>query len=598
MTVRFMRYIIILLLFLFPFVAGNSQVSVNVDSSYSYPELNRMLKEARNNLNDLKTLADIYFKLAESEEIRFKYDRSFEYYTNSLAYYQKLKDTVQIYKVQEAIADRYKSAQLYDESIDLYQDILDYYVSQKNFAKMAQIYSNIANVHRDRGNIDKEQEFINRAIAANKNVNDTLLTIEFIMDKVKNYERLNEIDSALYTAFIAWKLSDKIKNNNKKSLSLASIGYLNKLKANYNRAIRYLEESEKLMGKEPYNVERRAVYQNLADAYYKINDYKKAYRYNQKYTELNDSILEKDRIEALSNNAIKHDADMKRLENEMLANENELKEQEILNQKRALYIMAIGLTLLLVLIYYLVRFYTQKIKTEKIINHQKEEINNQKIRELEDNIKISSMQSMIEGQELERERIAQDLHDSLGGLLSTIKLQFDSIGSQNGNYHGNKEYHKANNLLDTAVKEVRSISHNLQPGSLSNLGLVAAIKDLINRFESDAGPEIDFQHYGIPDKMDNMTSLSIYRIVQELFHNALKHSNANEILLQINYDEEEIVIQFEDDGIGFDIENLQRKGMGLENINSRVNYLKGSVSIDSNPGDGTSYLIHLKHSKN
>lgn len=134
-------------------------------------------------------------------------------------------------------------------------------------------------------------------------------------------------------------------------------------------------------------------------------------------------------------------------------------------------------------IYFIVKFYDQRITTTRIITEQKEEINQQHIRELEDSVKMSSMRSVIEGQEIERERIAKDLHDSLGGLLSTIKLQFDYVRSKNQELSAQKEYSKAHALLDTAVEEVRTISRNLQPGSLQNLGLVPAIKDLINRFE-------------------------------------------------------------------------------------------------------------------
>jgi signal transduction histidine kinase len=363
----------------------------------------------------------------------------------------------------------------------------------------------------------------------------------------------------------------------------------------YVKAVKNLNLSLNVLPFKKYDNTRLKLYRSLSDIYDRLNDYKMAYIFESKYAELNDSILQKSREEALENAAIKHDVEQTKKDMAILQVENTMIEQKNKNQSTALYIMAAGLTLLLILIYYTVRFYTQKISTDKIISQQNEEINNQKIRELEDEVKINSMQSMIEGQEIERERIAKDLHDSLGGLLSTIKLQFDSVGSKNNGMRNVKEYVKANKLLDTAVSEVRSISHNLQPGALMNLGLVPAIKDLINRFDDENYPEIDFQYYGLPEKIDNMVALSIYRIVQELFHNSIKHSKAKEILLQINKVNDEIIIQFEDDGTGFEIEKLKNKGMGLENIQSRINYLKGSMEFDSAPGEGTSYLIHLKY---
>ena len=95
--------------------------------------------------------------------------------------------------------------------------------------------------------------------------------------------------------------------------------------------------------------------------------------------------------------------------------------------------------------------------------------------------------------------------------------------------------------------------------------------------------------------MDKMISLSIYRIVQELFSNSIKHADANEILIQLNTEEDELVIQYEDDGIGFDQHNLLRKGMGLENIKSRVNYMHGTITIDSKKDQGMAVLIRVKY---
>ncbi|HQV68074.1 MAG TPA: sensor histidine kinase, partial [Saprospiraceae bacterium] len=256
---------------------------------------------------------------------------------------------------------------------------------------------------------------------------------------------------------------------------------------------------------------------------------------------------------------------------------------------------AFGLFIVLLSLYFIIKFYDQRISTTKIITEQKEEINQQKIRELEDNMKMNSMRSVIEGQETERERIAKDLHDSLGGLLSTIKLHFDHVSSKNSELQHQKEYNQAYQLLDTAVDEVRTISRDLQPGSLQNLGLVPAIKDLINRFEAENYPDIDFQYYEMPDKIDKMISLSVYRIVQELLTNSLKHAQATEILIQINTEEDELVIQYEDDGIGFDQSNLKRKGMGLENIRSRVNYMHGSISIESENAMGMAVMIRIKY---
>jgi len=356
-----------------------------------------------------------------------------------------------------------------------------------------------------------------------------------------------------------------------------------------------MKESEEFVSLKPFNTHRRMLYKTTTAIYEQKKDFKNAYIYSKKYSELNDSILNKDRIESQNKFAVYYKVDEKEEDNKKLELDVESVEEKNKQQRNAMYILTAGLVMLLALLYYIINFYRQKIRAEEIINGQKQEISGQKIRELEDNIKISGMQSMLEGQEIERERISKDLHDSLGGLLSTIKLQFDSVQSKMDDVGDLREYKSANKMLDTAVNEVRSISQNLQPGALTELGLIPALKDLFNRFDDETYPEIDFQHYSIPEKIPTMISLSIYRVIQELLHNTIKHAKAKEILIQINTEDDELVIQFEDDGVGYDPENLTRKGMGLENIRSRINYLKGQLSTESSDGNGTSTLIHVRY---
>ena len=131
--------------------------------------------------------------------------------------------------------------------------------------------------------------------------------------------------------------------------------------------------------------------------------------------------------------------------------------------------------------YMIITFYQQKLSSNQIITTQTEMINQQKIKELETNLKIESMQSMMKGQELERERVAKDLHDSLGGMLSAIKLKLEAMHMGEDNHH-HKDHGKLQQLLDDACQEVRNISSNLQPGALEQLGLIEALGDLINKY--------------------------------------------------------------------------------------------------------------------
>ncbi len=258
-----------------------------------------------------------------------------------------------------------------------------------------------------------------------------------------------------------------------------------------------------------------------------------------------------------------------------------------------LYSLIFSIVAILLAGYFVILFYQQKLETNNIIHNQTEEINTQKIKQLENNIQLQSMQSLIDGQESERERIAQELHDSLGGLLSTIKLRFDKL-KHDKILSDKDDYLKLYNLIDAACVEVRSISNDLKPGSLEKLGLLEAIKDLLNRYKLEEGPEIIFQYFGFnyPSTIDSNVALNIYRIIQELVNNAIKHARCKEIFVQISKTINEMTITVEDDGIGFSTENV-KKGMGLENIRSRVNYLRGEFNVESSDNQGTLFLVQI-----
>jgi signal transduction histidine kinase len=121
---------------------------------------------------------------------------------------------------------------------------------------------------------------------------------------------------------------------------------------------------------------------------------------------------------------------------------------------------------------------------------------------------------------------------------------------------------------------------------------VPAINDLINRAQSEETPKIEFQYFDVNGQLDPTASLNIYRIVQELINNSIKHANASEILVQLLQKDDELMITVEDDGIGFDTEKV-KTGMGTGNIASRVNFLKGEISVHTRPGEGTSTLVTI-----
>ncbi|MBK8955688.1 MAG: hypothetical protein IPM34_09035 [Saprospiraceae bacterium] len=322
-------------------------------------------------------------------------------------------------------------------------------------------------------------------------------------------------------------------------------------------------------------------------------NYKKATDYLLQFIKYNDTLNKINNSEQLLKLIGRYE--QKEMQSDIidLAKSKRLFELKSRRSNYTLYSLLFSIGAILLAGFFIILFYQQKLETNQIIHNQTEQINNQKIKELESNLQLQSMQSMINGQESERERIAKDLHDSLGGVLSTIKLRFDNIAHQN-HFDDRDSVEKLTRLIDTACDEVRYIANDLKPGSLEKLGLIEAIKDMLNRYKVDNGPEIFFQFYGFEGggQIDSNAALNIYRIIQELVNNSIKHAGCKEIFVQMHRKGNEMTISVEDDGAGFN-ETVVKKGMGLENIKSRVNYLRGELTLDSNENQGTAILVHL-----
>lgn len=203
---------------------------------------------------------------------------------------------------------------------------------------------------------------------------------------------------------------------------------------------------------------------------------------------------------------------------------------------------------------------------------------------------VKAAYAILDAQEFERVRIAEDLHDRLGSRLAAIKLHFNAAGTGSNN----QLFLKGIELLDGAVEEVREISHNLISGVLSKFGLVAALEDLKETLESTKQISLDLHIHNIEYRLNLTAETNIYRIVQELVANVLKHSRATEVVIQLTRHESNMILLVEDNGIGFGPAHpRQASGIGLKNIRSRVSKLDGKINIDSAIGKGTVIIIEI-----
>ncbi len=206
------------------------------------------------------------------------------------------------------------------------------------------------------------------------------------------------------------------------------------------------------------------------------------------------------------------------------------------------------------------------------------------------------LNAIINTEENERRRFANDLHDGLGPLLSTVKMSLSSLGNRISDASGIVILNNTNHLVNEAISSIKDVSNNLSPHVLSNFGLASAISAFTTKINQTKAIEIDFKSNMENVRLENDKEVVIYRAACELINNSIRHSGASRIEIELNKHEKIVTLQFYDNGRGFETSKLNaedNKGMGLSNIETRVKTVEGVFILESNPGKGTSALIKV-----
>jgi len=275
----------------------------------------------------------------------------------------------------------------------------------------------------------------------------------------------------------------------------------------------------------------------------------------------------------------------------LLEKEKELQNAELRRQALIKNVAITGAFFMLIVVVVFLIIYQQKIKTQKLLSLKTKEYNEQKSLEMIKENEISAINAKIEGEERERERIAKELHDGIAGNLAGIKLNLSKLSIDNGQ---NLELKKVIKHIDETYNEVRSISHDLIPSKMQSLPFVELVRNYCDDLSEAHTFEISFKYH--PEQMVNKLSdkikIEIYRIIQELMNNIIKHANSDQVDIQLTNLEDHVNLVVEDNGVGFDIHKTT-KGIGLGNITSRVDGLHGDIDIDTSINRGTIVNINI-----
>lgn len=319
---------------------------------------------------------------------------------------------------------------------------------------------------------------------------------------------------------------------------------------------------------------------------YHLNRPGQAYRYLNAYIALSDSLQTQEVTAKL--HELEEKYNLSEAKNKLFALQQENQEKDFALERNRLFIglligVSIPLLICCILVYLLYR-------NKKKLLIQQRHIHTLDLERVEHAHRNSLLSALLEGQEKERERLARDLHDGLGGILSSIKMNLSRISatmpadtSQRRGLAG-----VANNL-DDAVEELRGIAHSMMPSMLVNYGLVEALREYCDKLKQ-AGCLIFFQAFRFENSMEKARQLLLYRIAQELVNNSVKHAHPKEILVQLQQNDTTITLTVEDDGVGFDTDQPYA-GAGLRNVAMRVDLLRGTLEVRSDRNVGTTFTV-------
>ncbi|MFY7707385.1 MAG: ATP-binding protein [Flavobacteriales bacterium] len=361
-------------------------------------------------------------------------------------------------------------------------------------------------------------------------------------------------------------------------------------KGNIDLAFEYYKKSQLFASEIDDYSTLAQVYLSLSECSKIKGDFKNALLYHESYAAYRDSVESIDQkiLSAKMDAAYQKEQRQNEI-NSLKSNEEILKLQ---TENRFYWIVFLGLLLLLALALFFV--WRNNAKRNLAITKQQIQINESRIRELEQQAQMVAMDAIIKGEQNERSRVAKDLHDGVGSLLSGVKL---SLSAMKGNMIISEEmanaFERSIMQLDNAIAEMRRVAFNMMPEALVKYGLVDATKNFCADINTSNQLKVIFEAINFDVTLDKSKEVIAFRIIQELVNNAIKHSAGTQAIVQLSSSDNWVSLIVEDNGKGLSDGANNVKGMGLESLNNRVQYLKGKMDVRSETGSGLSVLIEF-----
>jgi two-component system, NarL family, sensor kinase len=543
-----------------------------VSPSLAIKEYNHMLNLLANSKADTLK-ARIYNGLGVCHKKMTEFPAAFDYYFKALSIFEKSNDKKAAAGVLSNIGELY---QLKDDVITAKRYVQQAMKMNKESGNTTYYLTSaqtLANIYGMTNQFDSALAIDNMGIAASDSIGSTNLKSIFYNNKGNCYMYMGRYDSASYFFNQCVLLDSANSNVLYMADNYSTLGALALQQKKYDEAEKYFRYSIVLGDSTKNNQIKYQSFIELAGIYTIKNNFSAA-------------LIAKDSAAVIKDRIINEKSENKIAELKEIY-EGDKKEQTIslqqvkLNNQRLIIIGGIIVFILLLLLSWL--FYRRyKLKREK-------ELQQSIIKQREE-----ATINILTAEEKERKRIAADLHDGVGQLITAAWLNLQVMEKQDVNNEQKELLAKTTLLVGESCKEVRQVSHNMMPNALLKKGLLNAIKEFTQQIDKSV-IAISLQAEGLNTELNSITETILYRVVQECVNNTIKHSAATELDISIHNSNSGIDVLIEDNGKGFNTTFISegKEGLGLQNIRSRISFLKGTVDWDSSPGNGTVVAIHI-----
>ena len=536
-------------------------------------EGDKALKVARRNTDSI-SVAELKRHIGVANYFKGKYDVAAANFYESIAILEKKKDIKRLAPVYNELAKLYRKTKVLDRALENYNKATAIYTELKDTSGISMILNESGVVYEYK---EDYKEALNRYTASLKlaEAAGDSLSVSYSLSNIAGvYVIEKKYPEAEENLLRALNIRQLLKDSFTIALTFSDLGVAMNAKGDYPKAIKYLTLSNRVAEKLKYPELQSNNYNELASVAQKQGDFQKAFDFFMKRTALRDSLMGLEKTKQIEELNAKY--------------ESARKEQQILQQQNRLRLqkyLFIGIGGLILLLGLLVHSQYRRLKLKKESQLQAEIMKQQEI----------AVKAVMEAEENERQRIAKDLHDGVGQMMSAAKMNLSAFESEISFSSDEQKasLEKVIQLVDESCKEVRTVSHIMMPNALLKNNLGVAIRDFVDKL-SNKSLKAHVSTEGLDERFDSNVETVLYRVIQECVNNAIKHAGATTLDISMIRDKDGISGTIEDNGTGFDPgDKTKFEGMGLKNITSRIEYLKGTVDFDSSPGRGTVVALHV-----